>query len=132
MTDNRERLVELAEDWRAGALAWVGRRVRIVEGPSTEHGTCEIGTVICVDATDYRPSAWVKVEEVHGSGFRSEYPSYRSCDLCWLVDMETGDGGPVWCSSPQSDGHGERDSALVLDRIRCVGTARSQQSDSRA
>lgn len=112
--------VDLQEDWRKDALEWVGRKVRIVDGPSTNSGAEEVGTVICVDATDYRPSAWVKIEE-RGGNRRPSYPSYRSCDLCWLEDIETEDTGPVWCSSPNSNGHGELDATVVADRIRAGG-----------
>lgn len=116
----RKKLMgEDQEDWRADALAWVGRKVRIIEGPSTEGGAKEVGIIICVDATDYRPSAWVKINEGPG-GRRPSYPSYRSCDLCWLEDVETDEGGQAWCSSPGSDGHGKLDGAVVADRIQCV------------
>ena len=68
---------------------WVGRKVRIdFESPSAPSN--EIGTVLAVDDTPWRPSAWVRVREGR------DYPSYRSCDLCWLVDVETGERGPTW------------------------------------
>jgi len=69
---------------------WVGRKVKIVDG--IEQNIGESGTVLAVDDTPYRPSAWVRVHE------DSDYPSYRSVDLCWLEDIESGDGGPVWGS----------------------------------
>jgi hypothetical protein len=109
----------MSEDWREEALAWVGRKVRIVDGPSTEHGAQEIGVVLCVDATDYRPSAWVKVGGVEYAG-RPSYPAYRSCDLCWLEDLETEEGGPVWCTSPNSVGHAELDGRPIAERVRSL------------
>lgn len=96
----------------AEIAAWVGRKVRIVEGPSPKNGAGEVGVVICVDATDYRPAAWVKV------GYEgSEHPNYRSCDLCWLVDIETDEDGPVWTREPNSEDHGRRDGEVVTERI---------------
>lgn len=70
------------------AEAWIGRAVRIVGGFPENEG--EEGVVLAVDPTRYRPSAWMKITE-YGSG----YPSYRSVDLCWLEDIETGEYGPV-------------------------------------
>jgi hypothetical protein len=67
---------------------WVGRKVKIVDGIDGTIG--EVGTVLAIDDTPYRPSAWVRVHE------DSDYPSYRSCDLCWLEDIETSESGPVW------------------------------------
>lgn len=67
---------------------WVGRRVEIVDGFEDSLG--EVGTVLAVDDTPWRPSAWVRVHEDR------DYPAYRSCDLCWLKDVATGDTGPVW------------------------------------
>jgi hypothetical protein len=66
---------------------WVGRRVTIIDGIEGTIG--ETGTVLAVDDTPYRPAAWVKV----GNG---RYKGYRSCDLCWLQDIASGEFGPVW------------------------------------
>lgn len=121
MTEREEERAAIVEDWRENALSWVGRKVRITDGPSTEGGRHEVGTVICVDATDYRPSAWVKVGE-RSEARRPSYPSYRSCDLCWLEDVETEDGGPAWASPPTSDGHAELDADIVAERIASIGS----------
>lgn len=68
---------------------WVGRKVRITtEGIDGTHG--EEGTVLAVDDTPWRPSAWLRVHEDW------KYPEYRSVDLCWVEDIETGEGGPAW------------------------------------
>lgn len=67
---------------------WLGRSVKIVNGIEGTNG--EEGIVLAVDDTPFRPSAWVKVH------LDRDYPSYRSCDLCWLEDMETGESGPAW------------------------------------
>ena len=68
---------------------WLGRKVRITgDGIEGTHG--EEGTVLAVDDTPRRPSGWVRVYEDEAS------PAYRSVDLCWLEDIETGEGGPVW------------------------------------
>lgn len=67
---------------------WVGRKVKIVDGFEGSIG--QVGVVLAVDDTPYRPSAWVKIK------LERDYPSYRSCDLCWLEDVETEEQGPVW------------------------------------
>jgi hypothetical protein len=69
---------------------WIGRKVRILDGPDYAQGMTHVGIVLAVDNTAARPSAWVKVNQDR------EYPSYRSCDLCWLEDIETGENGPAW------------------------------------
>lgn len=69
---------------------WVGRKVRIVDGIEGTIG--EEGTVLAVDDKPYEPAAWVRVYEDEDSS----HPCYRSCDLCWLEDIETGDCGPKW------------------------------------
>jgi len=71
---------------------WIGKEVEIVDGFKEILG--ERGVVLAVDDTHYRPSAWVKVSR-NISG-----PAYRSCDLCWLKDLETGETGPVWGTKP--------------------------------
>lgn len=70
------------------ASEWLNRKVEIVDGIDGTIG--EVGTVLAVDDTPHRPSAWVKVHEDRDS------PSYRSCDLCWLKDLATGEVGAVW------------------------------------
>lgn len=67
---------------------WVHKLVKIIDGKPANIG--EEGIVLAVDDTDYRPAAWVKV------GLGRDYPSYRSVDLCWLEDKETGETGPVF------------------------------------
>lgn len=67
---------------------WVGRKVKTVDGFDDNIG--EVGTVLAVDDTPYRPSAWIRVHE------DADYPSYRSVDLSWLEDIATGESGPVW------------------------------------
>ena len=124
-----DEAAKIAGEWRAEALSWVGRAVRIVDGPSAENGRTEIGTVICVDATDYRPSAWVKISE-YAPGARRQYPSYRSCDLCWLEDAENEDSGPCWGAPPADEGHGEHDGEVIADRIACLRAALEADHES--
>lgn len=119
---SKDELIEA--EWRGEALSWVGRRVRIIEGPSTEHGVQEEGIVICVDATDYRPAAWVKIDDGVGNPRRS-YPSYRSCDLCWLYDPEADDYGPTWARPLGAEDHGRDDAAAKPERIAAL-RARSE------
>lgn len=70
---------------------WIGRKVRI--GSDGIEGTeGEVGTVLAIDDTPWRPSAWLRIIDGH------DYPSYRSVDLCWVEDVETGDPGPAWGS----------------------------------
>lgn len=75
---------------------WVGRKARIAsEGASTDDAQ---GTVLAVDDTPYRPSAWIRIYEDR------DYPAYRSVDLCWLTDIETGEEGPAWgTGGPEAD-----------------------------
>jgi hypothetical protein len=61
-----------------------------MDGPDYSEGMTHIGIVLAVDDTPEHPSAWVKVN------LDREYPSYRSCDLSWLEDIDTGESGPVW------------------------------------
>ena len=76
------------EDGRDMEVAdWVGRKVRIA---FESEGSGEVGTVLAVDDTPWRPSAWVRVREDR------DYAAYRSADLCWLIDVETGERGPTW------------------------------------
>ncbi len=75
---------------------WIGRAVEIIEGFAENIG--ETGTVLAVDDTPYRPSAWVRVHEDR------DYPAYRSVDLCWLRDVATDERGPVWgTGGPEAD-----------------------------
>lgn len=67
---------------------WIGRKVRIVDGIDGTLG--ETGIVLAVDNTPAAPAAWVKVNQ------DAKYASYRSCDLRWLEDIETGENGPAW------------------------------------
>lgn len=117
-TDHTRKAAMEEARWRNEALAWVGRKVRIFEGPSTERGDYEIGTVICVDATDIRPSAWVKIG--NRSGGPRSFPGYRSCDLCWLVDVETNEDGPVWARPLQEEDHGKLDADIIPERITAI------------
>lgn len=84
--------------------SWLNRSVKIVDGIDGTIG--EIGVVLAVDDTPYRPSAWVKVN------IDRDYPAYRSCDLCWLQDIETGEDGPAWGTGGQ-----EESSRRIRDRI---------------
>jgi hypothetical protein len=75
----------------SSVAAWVGRLVMINgEGLPGTHG--EVGTVLAVDDTHWQPSAWVRVHEDR------DYPAYRSVNLIWLDDVETGQQGPNWGS----------------------------------
>jgi hypothetical protein len=75
---------------------WVAKPVEIIDGISENIGEC--GVVLAVDDKPWRPSAWVKV------GLDRDHPSYRSCDLCWLQNTETGECGPVWgTGGPDAD-----------------------------
>ncbi len=67
---------------------WIGRKAKIVDGLDGTIG--EVGTVLAVDDTPHRPSAWIRVLE------DCDHPAYRSVDLCWLEDIETGETGVVW------------------------------------
>jgi len=96
--DLRQKLAEMysARPERGRGMAnandWLGRRVRINdEGLQGTRG--EVGTVLAVDDTPIRPSAWVRVDD--GSGL----PAYRSVNMSWLDDIETGEQGPAWGSS---------------------------------
>lgn len=94
---------------------WLGRRVKIIDGPAAE--VCrtdhEVGVVICVDATEYRPSAWVKITD---ESVRM-HPAYRSCDMCWLEDVETKEIGPVWVGNVNSPDHGRDDAKYIRARV---------------
>ncbi len=76
---------------------WVGRKVRI--GPDGIGGTeGEVGTVIAVDDTPWQPSAWLRIREDR------DYPAYRSVNLVWVDDVETGEPGPNWgTNGPDAD-----------------------------
>jgi hypothetical protein len=80
-------MLENVEDWR-------GRYVTIIDGFPENIG--EKGIVIAVDDTNWRPAAWVKVAE------GLAHAQYRSVELCWLEDQETGETGPVWGSTRKS------------------------------
>lgn len=87
---------------------WVGRPVEIVDGIDGTVG--ETGVVLAVDDTPYRPSAWVKVH------LDRDYPAYRSCDLCWLRDIDTDDYGPAWgTGGPEADAIARRSRAALND-----------------
>ena len=75
---------------------WLGRKVRINEdGLFGTHG--EVGTVLAVDDTPWQPAAWVRVHEDR------DYPAYRSVNLFWLDDIETGNQGPAWGTNGPGD-----------------------------
>ena len=80
-------MLEKVEDWR-------GRYVTIIDGFPENIG--EKGIVLAVDDSNWRPAGWVKVAEGLG------HAQYRSVDLCWLEDQQTGETGPVWGSSHKS------------------------------
>jgi len=78
---------------------WLGRKVRInSEGIEGTQG--EVGTVLAVDDTPWQPSAWVRVNE------ERDHPGYRSVNLFWLDDLETGEQGPNWGTNGPSNQRG--------------------------
>ena len=68
---------------------WIGRKCRIND-QGIDDTVGEVGTVLAVDDTPWQPSAWIRVHEDWS------YPAYRSVNLVWLDDIETGETGPNW------------------------------------
>ena len=96
--------------------SWLGRRVQIVDGPSVSTGMEEFGIIICIDATDMTPSAWVKIV----SDDDEATPRYRSCDLNWLVDIQTGDYGPSFTRLYDGPDHGNDDAKLIPKKVYAI------------
>lgn len=93
--------------------AWVGRKVRI--GPNGIAGTeGDEGTVLAVDDTPWQPSAWVRVYE------DCNHPAYRSVDIAWLEDIETGEDGPTWgTSGPNLKNRGHSNHSVGTACVGC-------------
>lgn len=77
---------------------WVNRKVKFTSVDGKVYFNVDDSQefqVLAVHDTRYAPSAWLWNMDV-------DTPTYRSCDLRSLIDVQTGYGGPTWGSSTNS------------------------------